>query len=45
MAQHTIPSIRTKRSETYDNLINSFDTEDDLNDITLENLKALEFDR
>ena len=42
MAQYP---FRSRRSEGYDNLISSFDTENDLNGITLENLTTPEVDR
>jgi hypothetical protein len=42
MAQHTISPKRTKRSEAYENLLSSLDTE---NDLTFENSTNLEFDR
>jgi hypothetical protein len=45
MTEHKNPIIQTKRSEAYENLISSLDTENDLNDVTLENLTNLDFDR
>jgi hypothetical protein len=45
MAQQTNPTRSKKRYEAYENLISSFDTENDLNDITLENLTNRDFDR
>ncbi|CAF0930657.1 unnamed protein product [Rotaria sordida] len=37
--------ISTKRPHAYENLINSFDTENDVHDLTLENLTSFEFDQ
>lgn len=37
--------LRSKRSEAYENLISSFDTENDFNDVTLENLTTPDIDR
>ena len=45
MAQHKLSPIRKKRYEAYENLMSSLDTENDINDITLENLTNLEFNR
>jgi len=45
MAQHPILTKQTKRSEAYENLLCSLETENDSNDLTLENSANLEFDR
>ncbi len=45
MAQYLIPLKRTKRTDAYENLISSLDTENDLNDLTFENPTSFEFDR
>jgi hypothetical protein len=45
MSEHKNPLIQTKRSGAYENLISSLDTENDLNDLTLENLTNPDFDR
>jgi hypothetical protein len=45
MAQRSLPTIRTKRSDAYENLISSLDTDNDFNDATLDNLTNLDFDR
>jgi hypothetical protein len=45
MAHRPIPTIQTKRYEAYENLISSFDTENDLNETSFDNLTNLEFDR
>ena len=45
MSERKNSLIQTKRSEAYENLINSLDTENDLNDLTLENLTSPDFDR
>ncbi|CAF5159544.1 unnamed protein product [Rotaria magnacalcarata] len=45
MAKHIISTIETKRPHAYENIINSFDTDGDVNDITLEHLSSPEFDQ
>ncbi len=45
MAQHPILTKRTKRFEAYENLLCSLETENDPNDLTLENSTNFEFDR
>ncbi len=45
MAQHPILTKQTERSEAYENLLCSLETENDSNDLTLENSTNLEFDR
>jgi hypothetical protein len=45
MAQRPILKSRIKRSDAYENLISSSDTENDLIDTTFENTTNLEFDR
>lgn len=45
MAQHTTSVTHTKRPRAYENLINSFDTDYDVTDLTFENLSTFNFDR
>ncbi|CAF4447828.1 unnamed protein product [Rotaria socialis] len=45
MAQHIISTIETKRPHAYENMINSFDTDGDVDDITLEHLSSPEFNQ
>lgn len=45
MAQHPILSKRTKRSEAYENLLCSLDTDGDSQQFAFDNPAALELDR
>lgn len=45
MAQFKIPLVRKTRPHAYENLVSSLDTENDLDDQTLENLTSFDADR